>query len=67
MEMQKNVGGLTEAVKGLQADGKETRNKLDSLSHKMYAATAIIIVLGGLASFSHDILGLFISLLHHQK
>lgn len=45
-EMQKTLGELTQAIKTLTEESKESRKTLSRLSHIIYAAGAVITVLG---------------------
>jgi hypothetical protein len=51
MEMQKSVGQLTQAVQTLTEESKQQRAKLDRISHIIYAAGAVITVVGGMIVF----------------
>jgi hypothetical protein len=51
MSMQNNLGKLTEAVDGLKSRQTEQATKLDGISHKIYAAIALIVVFGAILSF----------------
>jgi hypothetical protein len=51
MEMQKTVGQLTQAVQTLQEQQKSFSQKLDRISHQIYAALAILLLIGGLLTF----------------
>ena len=51
MAMQHSIGQLTEAVNGLKTKQDEQGRKLDSISHKVYAAVAIVLVLGAILTF----------------
>ena len=51
MELQKSTGQLTQAVKTLTDQSKEQGKKLDSISHRVYAATAVVTVIGGILYF----------------
>jgi hypothetical protein len=46
MNMQLAIGKLTEAVDRLKTDQADQGKKLDSISHKIYAAIAILTLLG---------------------
>ena len=46
LELQKSVGQLQEAVGTLKEQGKQHAEKLDKISLRIYAATAVLIVLG---------------------
>lgn len=50
-EIQKNVGTLNEAVTTLKTQGKEQGDKLDKLSHRIYAAAAVLTALGVILGF----------------
>jgi hypothetical protein len=57
MEMQRALGQLTEAVSTLKVESKDNREKLNTISHKIYAATAILaIVTAILGAFSGKII-----------
>jgi hypothetical protein len=50
MEMQKNLGQLTQAVTTLTEESKKTSAKLDDISHKIYAAEVVgglLVLIGG--------------------
>ena|SRR5208283_2402347 len=51
MEMQNKLGQLTQAVTTLTEESKKNSNKLDGISHKIYAAEAIggliVLISGG--------------------
>lgn len=49
MEMQKTLGGLSSDIRHLTDTVKEHDGKIDKLSHKVYAATAIVTVLWAIA------------------
>ncbi len=51
MEMQKNVGQLTQAVGTLTEQTKEQGKKLDSISHRIYAGSVILGLLIALLLF----------------
>ncbi len=51
MAMQGSMGELKEAVNGLKVRQDEHGRKLDSISHKVYAAVAIALVFGGIITF----------------
>jgi hypothetical protein len=50
-ELQKTVGQLTQAVTTLTEQQKGFSIKLDRISHQMYAALAILLLLGGILGF----------------
>jgi hypothetical protein len=50
LEMQNNLGKLNQAVETLTEDSRKNGAKLDSISHKIYAAEAIgglLVIIGG--------------------
>lgn len=49
--MQNSMGQLTEAVNGLKNKQEEQGKKLESISHKVYAAVAIVLVFGAILTF----------------
>ena len=51
MELQKAVGQLQEAVGTLKEQGKQHSEKLDKISLRIYAASAVIVVLGTIIGF----------------
>lgn len=51
LELQKAVGQLQEAVGTLKEQGKQHSEKLEKISLRIYAASAVLIVLGGIISF----------------
>lgn len=54
MELQKSTGQLSQAVVTLTEQSKEQGKKLDSISHRMYAAAAVLTAVGGIAYFLLD-------------
>src|ERR1039458_253719 len=50
-ELQKSVGQLTQAVSTLTDQQKEFSAKLDRISHQMYAAIAILLLIGAILTF----------------
>lgn len=44
MELQKTMGGLSEAVNGLKDRTEKQGEKLDKISHRIYAAGVVITV-----------------------
>jgi hypothetical protein len=42
MELQKSVGALTEAVGGLKTNSAKQADKLDTISHRIYAASVVL-------------------------
>jgi hypothetical protein len=51
MELQRSVGKLDEAVGTLKEQGKQQNDRLDKISKTIYAATAVLIVLGTILGF----------------
>lgn len=51
MHMQETMGRLSEAVDGLKEKQTEQGKKLDRLSHQIYAAIVILLLLGGILTF----------------
>lgn len=51
IEMQKSIGQLHEAVTTLKEQSKQHGEKLDKISHTIYAATAVLLVLGTISGF----------------
>lgn len=51
MEMQKTLGGLTQAVNTLTEESKKSRDKLDEISHNVFAAKKVMWVVGTILSF----------------
>lgn len=51
LELQKSVGQLQEAVGTLKEQGKQHAEKLDKLNLRIYAATAVLVVLGTILGF----------------
>ena len=51
MQMQKSMGELTSSVAQLKTTSADQSTKLDKISHRMYAAGAVITVLMGLGGF----------------
>jgi len=47
MQLHATMGKLTEAVDGLKETQKEHSEKLDRLSHQVYAAIVVLTLLGG--------------------
>ena len=54
MELQSTTGQLKQAVTTLADNTKDHGKKLDSISHRMYAATAVLTVVGGILYFFLD-------------
>jgi hypothetical protein len=50
-ELQKTVGQLTQAVSTLTGQQGEFSKKLDRISHQIYAAIAIIVLIGAVLTF----------------
>lgn len=51
MSMHDSMGQLKESVNELKRKQDEQGKKLDAISHKVYAAVAIVLVLGGILTF----------------
>ena len=51
MELQRAVGKLDEGVGTLKEQGKQNSEKLDKLNLRIYAATAVLVILGTLLGF----------------
>lgn len=51
MNMQHTMGKLTEAVNGLKENQAEQRKKLDRISHQIYAAIAVLTLIGAVIWF----------------
>lgn len=47
MELQKTVGELSRSVETLTEQSKEHDRKLNQISHRIYAAVAVLTVFGG--------------------
>ena len=54
MELGKSTGQLTQAVNTLTEQSKEQGKKIDKISHRMYAATAVLTALGAILYFFLD-------------
>lgn len=54
LELQKNVGQMLQAIQTLTEDSKETRKKLDRLSHIIYAAGVVGTILFGIGLWLLD-------------
>ncbi len=50
-ELQKTVGQLTQAVSTLTEQQRGFSAKLDRISHQMYAAIAILLLIGAILTF----------------
>jgi hypothetical protein len=50
-EIQKSMGKMEQAVQTLSDQQKEQGKKLDALSHKIYAAIAVMLFIGGVMTF----------------
>lgn len=48
MEMQKSVGRLSQAVETLTEESKKNTEKIDKISHEVYAAKWIVCIVGGI-------------------
>ena len=57
MEMQKSIGALTEAVSTLKTITEKQGSKLDSISHRIYAAGVFITIAVPLVSFLANLFG----------
>jgi len=51
MKMQMSVGKLMEAVETLKIQSKEHGQKIDRISHTIYAAAAVVTVIGAIGLF----------------
>jgi hypothetical protein len=51
MHLQEAVGQLREAVGTLKEQSKQHGEKLDKISHTIYAASAVLVVLGSIVGF----------------
>jgi hypothetical protein len=51
LELQKSVGQLQEAVSTLKDQAKQHSDKLEKISLRIYAATAVLVVLGSIIGF----------------
>jgi hypothetical protein len=51
MELQREVGKLTQAVSTVSDELKEQRSKLDKISRQVYAAVVVLVVVGAILSF----------------
>lgn len=60
MELQKTVGGLTEAVNGLKDRVEKQGEKLERISHRVYAAGVVITILVPILAFLANWLAPFI-------
>jgi hypothetical protein len=64
LEMQKTLGQLTQAVTTLTEKSKENNDTLNKISHKIYAAEAILVIVGGvLIYFIHKALDVIVPLI----
>ena len=50
-EMQGKLGELTQAIQGLTDQVKKNDVKLDKISHRVYAAAAVVTVFSAVAAF----------------
>ncbi len=48
MEMQKTLGQLTQAVTTLTEETKDNSTKIETISHQVYAAKVVVIVVGAI-------------------
>jgi len=51
MELLRSVGKLTQAVDTLIYQQREKDKKLDKISHRVYAALVVLILIGGILGF----------------
>jgi uncharacterized membrane protein affecting hemolysin expression len=51
MNMQLSVGKLIEAVDGLKTKQAEQAKKVDRLSHQIYAAIVVLVLIGAILTF----------------
>lgn len=51
MKTQLSIGKLIEAVDGLKSTQKEQAAKLDRISHQIYAAIAVVVIVGTVIGF----------------
>jgi len=66
MELQKTTGQLTEAVHTLSRQTEKHGDKLDSISHRIYGAAAVLAALGAIIYFFLDRMwGQILSVLQH--
>ncbi len=56
MEMQKTIGGLNEAVGTLKSLTEKQGDKLDKISHRIYAATVVITIALPILAFLANLL-----------
>jgi hypothetical protein len=54
MELQRSVGGLIHAVETLTGRADEQGKKLESISHRITAAVAVIVVIGAIMGWIVD-------------
>jgi hypothetical protein len=54
MELQRSVGGLIHAVETLTGRADEQGKKLESISHRITAAMAVIVVIGAIMGWILD-------------
>ena len=50
-DIQKSMGRLEQGVETIREEQKDQRKKLDSLSHKVTAAIAVIVFIGAVLTF----------------
>jgi hypothetical protein len=50
-KLQDSVARLEQAVKTLSDEQRELRTKVDSISHKVYAAVIVLILIGGILGY----------------
>lgn len=51
MELQKTVGALSKSVETLAAQAEKHDRKLDQISHRIYAAAALLVVIGAVLAW----------------
>jgi hypothetical protein len=51
MSMHGSMGKLTEAVESLKTTQTEQGRKIDGISHRVYAAMVLLILIGGVVTF----------------
>jgi hypothetical protein len=54
LDLQKTTGQLTQAVATLTKETERQRDKLDSISHRMYGAAAVVAAIGAVLYFFLD-------------
>jgi hypothetical protein len=61
MEIQKSIGQLTQAVTALTEESKKRGETLDHISHKVYAAQVILVIIGVILTSLGGVVTFFIS------